>query len=151
MPITEKLTQGLAIVATVDPDATTAGAVNSDAVDMQKFNQAIFIVMAGTLGSSATLDMKLQDSDASGGTFTDITGFAITQLTQAGTDDSDKQAAIVIRADQLNADARYVRAVVTVGTATSDVAMIALGSDAVYKPASDYDLASVAELVSVSP
>ena len=48
-----------AVLATIDPDAYGASTVVSDYVDASEFHQILAIVMAGTLGSSATLDAKL--------------------------------------------------------------------------------------------
>lgn len=145
----ERLSEQLAIVAAIDPDAYTTGDQNSDAVDMSKFNRAMFLVMAGTLGSSGTVDFKLQWSETSGGSYSDISGKAITQLTQAGSDD-DKQVIVEITAEELaevDTTARFVRGVLTIGTATSDAAMIALAGVPRQHPASDDDLASVDEIV----
>lgn len=144
----ELLSELAGVVACIDPDAYAAGAVNSDVIDMADFDQVMFIVMAGTLGASATLDFAVYGDTASGGSFaTAITGKSITQLTQAGSDD-DKQAIVVITAEEVAAQGlRYLRATMTVATATSDAGMIALGGHPRYHPASDYDLASVDEIV----
>ena len=56
----------VAVVATVDPDALTAAAHSSDYVDMSRFGSMQAVIMAGTLGSSATLDAKLQTGDEFG-------------------------------------------------------------------------------------
>ena len=136
-----------AVVATIDPDAYAASTVNSDEVDMSKFERILAIVEAGTLGASATLDATLQSATTSGGSFSNITGKAITQLTQAGTD-SDKQAIMNLRADELTAGHRYVRLQIVVAVATSDCGGIVLGLDPRHGPASDNDLASVDEIVS---
>ena len=136
------------VMATIDPDVTAASTVVSDYVAMAQLQSIMAIVMAGTLGSSATLDAKLvQATDSSGTGAKDITGKAITQLTEAGTD-SDKQAVINCRADELDTanDFTHVALSLTVAVATSDAAGIILGFDARYEPATD--LASVDEIVS---
>jgi len=135
-----------AVIGVVDPDANTAAAYDTDEIDMSLWHRIQAVVLAGTLGSSATLDFKLQDASSSGGSFSDITGKAITQLTQAGTD-SDKQSIVNCRFDELNTDGRYVKGVMTVGTATSDCACIILGMPR-FAPASDNDISSVDEIVS---
>ncbi len=106
------------------------------------------LVMAGTLGSSATLDAKLeQATDSSGTGAKDITGKLITQLTQAGTD-SDKQAIINLRPDELDVanDFTHFRLSMTIAVATSDAGAIVFGADARYEP--ETDNASVDEIVS---
>lgn len=143
-------TEQAAVVATVDPDALTATTHDSDWVDMADFEQIMCVVMAGTLGSSATFDAKLQEAtDSSGTGAQDITGKAITQLTQASPDDSDKQAIINLRASEMDlADSyRYVRVRITVAAATSDGGAVIFGFNPKHAPAYDHDLASVAEIV----
>jgi hypothetical protein len=138
-----------AVVAVIDPDANGAGTLTSAYVDASKFEQLMAIVMAGDLGTSATLDAKLvQATSAAGANVTDISGKAITQLTQAGTD-SNKQAIIQVRADELDVAGgfRYVALVLTTAVATSDSGAVVLGFNPTYGPASDYDLAAVDEIV----
>lgn len=138
-----------AVVGVIDPDVTAASTVVSAWVDMSKFNQIMAIVLAGTLGVSATLDAKLEQAQDSSGTGAkDVTGKAITQLTQAGTDD-DKQAVINLRAEELDIDNgfSFARLSITVAVATSDAGGLVLGFGASYAPASDNDLASVDEIV----
>lgn len=135
------------ILATIDPDNYTAAAYTSDWVPLQDLRRAMFIVMVGDMGSSSTVDFKLQEAtDSSGTGAADISGKSITQLTQAGTDDN-KQAIIEINASELTEGYPYVAAVMTVGTAASDAAAICLAGGARFKPASDFDLSSVDEIV----
>lgn len=136
-----------AIVGAIDPDANTAATYLSDAIDMSKFESIMAVIMAGILGASATIDAKLVQATTSGGTYKDVTSKAITQLVKA-TDD-DKQAIINCRAEDLDVDNdyRYVKLSMTVGTATSDSGAVVLGFNARTNPASDNDLASVAEIV----
>lgn len=141
--------ENAALVASIDPDALTAAAHTSDWVDMGDFESIMAIVQAGTLGASATFDAKLQQAtDSSGTGAKDITGKAITQLTQAGSD-SDKQAIINCRAEELDLDNdfNHVALVITVATATSDGSGCILGFNPRVGPASDNDLASVDEIV----
>lgn len=138
-----------AVVATIDPDAYVASTVTSDWVAMSKFEHIQAIVMAGTLGASATLDAKLEQATTSGGAGAkDITGKSITQLVKA-TDD-DKQAVINCRGEELDVDGGFdfVRLSMTIAVATSDAGGIVMGHGPRYAPASDNDLASVAEIVS---
>lgn len=141
----------VAVVATIDPDAYTAAAYTSDWVNAENFQQLMATVMVGALGTSATLDFKLQQAtDNSGTGAKDITGAAITQLTQAGTDD-DKQAIINLNPEKLDVanGFTFVAMVMTVAVATSDCGAIMHGLWPQYGPASDNDLASVDEIVTV--
>lgn len=150
MNINALASEQAAVVATIDPDVTVASTVLSDYVDASEFANFMATVMAGTLGSSATLDAKLvQATDGSGTDVKDITGKAITQLTQASPDDSDKQAVINLKPEELDLanDFTHFALSLTVAVATSDVGAIVHGLDPRYGPANDQDLASVAEIV----
>ncbi len=139
-----------AVCAVIDPDANAAGALTSDYVDMGLFEAVQGIVLCGTMGSSGTLDAKLvQAQDSSGTGVKDITGKAITQLTDGGSD-SDKQAVINCRAEELDTTNgfNHVALILTTATATGDSAALIMGHNPRFAPASDNDLASVDEIVS---
>jgi len=135
-----------AVVGVIDPDVSTAATYLTAAIDMSLWQSIQAIVLVGTLGSSATIDAKLTQATASGGAYKDVTGKGIVQLTDAGSD-SDKQAIINCRAEELDVanDYRYLKLSVTVGTATSDMGAIVMGTDARYQPGTD--LTSVDEVV----
>ena len=106
------------------------------------------IIMAGTLGASATLDAKLeQATDGSGTGVKDITGKVITQMLKATNDDD--QAVINIKQQDLDIgnDFTHFRLTATVGTATSDFGAVVMGSAFRQGDGSDNDLASVVEVV----
>jgi hypothetical protein len=141
----------VAVVGVIDPDANGAATYTTDWISMSDFQSLMGVVMAGTLGASATLDAKFeQASDSSGTGAKDVTSAAITQLTQAGTD-SDKQAVINLNAEDLDLanEFTHARLSMTVGTATSDCSAIVLGLDARYAPASDNDASTVDEIVTL--
>lgn len=134
------------ILGVIDPDAYAANTYTTGWIDMSLWESVQAIVFAGTLGSSATLDAKLEQATSSGGAGAkDVTGKAITQLTQAGTD-SDKQAVINCQSEDLDVEGgfRYVRLSLTVGTATSDAGGVVLGADPRYAPT---DATTVDEVV----
>lgn len=136
-----------AIVGTVDPDNNAAGEALSDAIDMSLFEQIMVIVLAGELGTGATLAVKLTQATTSGGTYSDITGKAITTLADSPADnDNDKQAIINLRGDEMTPDNRWVKVSHTVANATSDSAVVVLGKGKSL-PSSDNDLSTVAEIV----
>ena len=135
------------LVGVIDPDVTTAGDVSTGWVSMADFFYVMAVIFAGTLGTNATFDAKIEEAtDSSGTDAQDLTGKAITQLTQAGTDQSDKQAIINVNADELSDGFTHVRLTLTIGTASSDACGALFGFDARQQPADD--LASVAEVVS---
>lgn len=141
-----------AIVATIDPDVTVASTVDSDWADFKDFEYMKAILLNGTLGASATVDLSLrQATDGSGtGAKAFSPAKAITQLTQAGTDASDDQAILIARQDELDVEGgfSFVSMRLIIGTATSDMCAVMLGfSPPTYGPASNFDLASVLEIV----
>lgn len=144
----ERLSEALAVVSCIDPDAYAASTVNGDVIDMQKIKRVMFVLQAGDLGSSATLDYAIYGDTASGGSFTTkITGKEITQLTQAGSD-SNKQVIIEVTAEEVAAQGlRYIQDEMVVGTATSDCGAIAFAGGLRYSTASDNDLSTVDEIV----
>jgi len=140
-----------AVVGVIDPDLNVAGTLTTAWINMADFAAVMAVIMAGALGTSATLDAKFeQATDSSGAGVKDVTGAAITQLTDAGSD-SDKQAILQLYAEDLDLAGGFthVRLNMTVATASSDSAALVLGMGARYAPASNNDLASVAEIVSI--
>lgn len=138
------------VVGVIDPDANAAGTYLTAWVSMEDWECLLAIVMAGDLGSSAMLDAKLrQAKDSSGTSAKDITGKAITQLTEAGTD-SNKQALINVRREELDiANAfTHVALSMTVATATSDSGGLLLGFFPRYGVANDSDATTVDEVIS---
>jgi hypothetical protein len=148
MPGTNVLASELArVVGVVDPDANGAGALSTGWIAMKDYDAILAILMIGTFVATGLADMKLeQATDGSGTGVKDITGKAITQLTQAGSDD-DKQALINCRADELDIDNDFthVRATFTLTTAGADSGVIVLGLGARYSEVAD--LASVDEII----
>lgn len=144
-----RISERLAVVGTIDPDAYGTGAQNTDVIDMRYWRRVLFVVMAGELGSSATLDFAVNGDTASDGLFaTAITGKAITQLTQAGTD-ADKQVLLEVTAEEVAAQGlRYIRGTATLGTATSDYGVAVLAEPAHGSlDVRTQDLATVDEIV----
>ncbi len=78
-------------------------------VDAMGYEYALVVVNVGVFGASATMDVKVQSSDASGSGFADVTGAEFTQLTV-----SNDQASYygVVR---LHGSPRYLRVVATYG------------------------------------
>lgn len=148
--INNMASEAVGVVGNIDPDAYAAGTVTSGWIDASKFQRYMAIIQAGTLGSSATLDGSLeQATDSSGTGAKAVSGKAITQLTQAGTD-SDKQAIINLLPSDLDMDNgfNHFRLSMTVGTATSDAGGIVLGYLPRTGAVADNDATTVDEIVS---
>lgn len=127
------------LMGAIDPDANAAGTFTTGWVSMADFDGVYVVVSAGTLGTSATIDAKLQQAtDSSGTGVKDVTSSSITQLTDAGSD-SDKQAIIECRGENLDVANGFdhVRLSVTVATATSDSAGYIFGCNPRYSGVAD--------------
>lgn len=150
MPLNIRLTEMIGVIGCIDPDVHTAAAYITDEVDMNKWSRVLFIVMAGTLGSSATLDFAVKGGATTnaGSHSTAVTGKSITQVTQGGTDGSDKQYLVEVTAEECAAQGlNFIEGTMTIGTATSDAGVVVIGLREDYSDVTDQDLASVTEIV----
>ncbi|NTU67972.1 MAG: hypothetical protein HGB02_03725 [Chlorobiaceae bacterium] len=140
----------VAIGGVIDPQSNAASATKTtDYVDMSLFEGAMAIINVGAITSTGKVDAKIVQATASDGTNKkDVSDKAITQLTEAGSG-SNKQAIINVFAEELdiNNGFRYVAVEITNTTAAAIVSVNVLGISAKYNPASDNDVASVAEIV----
>lgn len=120
------LEQHLKAFRCVDPDVLTATAHNGAVIDTKGMEEILFIFQVGALGSNATFAGKIQHGDASNlSDAADLTGAAITTLTQASPDGSDQLALVRVRISSRTVK-RYIRAVATVAAASSDGAVVAV-------------------------
>jgi len=125
---TERFTEVNQPTGELYPALKSVGAHNGAWISMANHQRVVFLVMVGAMTALSTLDFKIQeDTDGDGGDAQDISGKAITQLTQAGGDGNDLLA-VEVRTDELDvADGYcYVRGVLTVGTDTVYCAMLPL-------------------------
>jgi hypothetical protein len=138
------------VVGVIDPDAYAASTVTTGWIDMQDWFALLAVLMVGDFVATSTLNAKFQQATAADGTGAkDVTGSAITALTQAGTDDN-KQALINLNSGDLdfNNGFRWVRLSATLGTAGADFGAVVVGLDRRYGAATDGDSATVDEVVS---
>lgn len=142
-----KMNDHFAVVGVIQPQVITAGAtgVLTAAIDMKDFNAVMFVAQSGTLGTSGTLDVSAVASDTSGGTYTALTGKAVTQLVKA-TDDNKLVVVHVTEADVAAAGKRFVKFKIVAGTANSTSGGVVLGFNNSGKGA-DENLAAVAQVL----
>lgn len=108
MAIIQQNLEKLEISAAVASASVTATATSS-AIDLKEFDGDVLLVLncaAGT-GSSPTLDIKVQDSDETGGTYADLSGATFTQVT-----DSASVQTLEVNKDECK---RFIKIVQTVG------------------------------------
>jgi hypothetical protein len=129
---------GVAVLATLDPASVGASTVVTSWVPVLNFHSIMALIETGVLGASATLDAKLrQAQDASGTGAKDITNKALVQIVKASGD--NKQAMINARAsdlDQANGFG-WVALSVTIGTAASVFGAQLLGFFPRFEPPKD--------------
>lgn len=116
----ERILEALQVVNHIVPLARAAGTVNATGVDCRDADEVAAIVSVGAIGNSGTdttLNVKLQESDASGSGYVDIAGAAITEVPYTGDDAIPTiNVNLGVRANRK----RYVRAVAVVaGTDTA--------------------------------
>jgi len=91
-------------------DVLSRTALTGTAFDITDYEGTILVVLeagAATAGTTPTLDVKLQHSDTSGGTYADVTGAAYTQVTTTASQQ-------VLRID-CDAVKGFIKAVATYG------------------------------------
>lgn len=150
----EALSESLALVGIIEPDAYAASSNElTDAIDMSLYQRVLFVVQVGTMGDTSTIDFEVQESATSDGTYAPIGGLGtetrrITQLAGDATpanSDSDKQVLVEVSVDDLTSGKRFIKGSLNVGTAASDVGVVAIGTRARYQPVSH--LSSVAQIL----
>lgn len=149
MDVNVKLTEKLAVLATLDPASQSAGTVVTGWVKASDFHSILAMIQTGVLGTAATVDAKLrQATDSSGTSAKDVANRSITQIVKASGD--NKQALIEMRTDELDSanGFDYVALSITVGTAASIVGAAVIGGHPRSASCSGLNQAAVTEVVS---
>lgn len=144
-----KASEMLTILATLDPASQAAGTATTGWISVANHHGLMASVQSGALGASATLDAKFQQAlDSSGTGAKDITGKAITQLTQAASG-SNRQVLINLKPEELDTvnGFGFVRLSLTVGVAPSLTSAQLIGVNPRYAPADSLNQAAVAQIV----
>lgn len=131
-----------AVVGTIDPAAGIAAVTYTDVIDMSKFGQALGVFL---LGNMADADSVVCAAYACSSAGANPTAFK-TKTLGANAANDNTQVTIGVRAEDLTHQAtynRYIKFGITNGAGGGGVAaVVALGLDPKYGPASDDDLAS---------
>ena len=145
----QKLSESLAVLATINPSSQAAGAAYSGWVSMAEVDRILALVQVGAFGALATVDANVsQAQDATGtGAKAIGTGKAITQMLASG--GNNVQALIDVRATELDVanGFGFVQLEIIVGTAATETAGVILGGDARFEPASTFNQAGVVQIV----
>ena len=139
MPFCERLSEQLAIVATIDPVAGATGAVTTDVVAMGMHRRAMFILMRGAGVQGITC--AIQEANAA------FTAGTATILTRAATaaDVAAEQHIFEVSAEAMGAGLTALRGVFT-SVGTDLYAVLVLADVERYHPGSDQNLGSVASI-----
>jgi hypothetical protein len=138
----------LSVLATIDPAAQAVGTVTTGWVSVANHHGFLSLVQTGVLGTSATVDAKLQQAlDSSGTSAKDITGKAITQIVKATGD--NKQVLINVKPEELDTvnGFGFVRLSLTVGVAPSQTSAQMLGLNPRFAPADVSNQAAVVQVI----
>ncbi len=136
MAFCERLSEQLAVVATIDPQAAASGALTSDNFSMSLHRRALFILSIGA-GTAGNLENIQEGTDNwTAGTATILTRAATAVAT------ANSQYLFEVSGEAMAAGLTHLRAVVT--TVGADLlSMVVLADVERYHPASDRDLGSV--------
>ena len=136
MAFCERLSEQLAVVATIDPQAAASGALTSDNFSMSLHRRALFILSigAGTAGNLVAIQEGTVNWTA--GTATILTRAATAVAT------ANSQFLFEVSAEAMAAGLTHLRAVIT-SVGADLLSLVVLADVERYHPASDRDLASV--------
>jgi hypothetical protein len=137
---TEQLTQALGFCTEVDPQVINNTSKTAGGIDMSKFKRALFVVNVGSVTGGGSLNLQLvEDTQSSLATATNLAGnnVSITGFTTA-----NKLVTFEVRSDQMTK--RYLGLKVTeTGVQNVNVCIIGFGGEAIAKPGSASNAASV--------
>ena len=130
----ENMSEGLAVMGWLAPASQTVGTKTVGPFNTQLMRRVIFFVECGALGG--TVDFKVQASATQGGTYADVSGTTVTQVTTGATNllIVEVSETALMSAGQ----GPWLKGVLTIGTGASQGSVLALGGSPRYSPASDY-------------
>jgi len=141
MPFCERLTEQLAIVATVDPVNGLSAATVSDVFSMSLHRRAMFILQTGATVGTGIL-CNIQENPAAA--FTAGTATILTLAATACTA-TDSQYLFEVSGEAMGLNMQYLRGQFT-PTGATILSAVVLADVERYHPASDRDLASVVSI-----
>lgn len=137
MAFCERLSEQLAVVATIDPQAGGTGALTTDVIAMTNHRRALFIFSTGA-GTSG-VGVAIQEANAA---FTAGTANILTAANTVVGVTANTQNLFEVSAEAMGAGLTALRGVFT--SIAGDIISVVVLADVIrYHPASDYDLASV--------
>ena len=138
MAFCERLSEQLAVVAVITPQAGATAGHTSNVVAMAMHRRALFIVQRGA-GVAGGCLVEIEEANAA---FTAGTAVILTRAATACAA-ADSQYLFEVSGEAMAAGNTALRAVVTPAVAGDLIALVALADVERYHPASDRDLATV--------
>jgi hypothetical protein len=137
---TEQLTQALGFCTEVDPQVINNTGKTAGGIDMSKFKRALFVVNVGAVTGGGSLNFQMiEDVQSSLATATNLAG---NNTSQTAFTTANKIVTFEARADQMTK--RYLGLKVTeTGSQNVNVCIIGFGGEAILKPGSAQNAASV--------
>lgn len=137
MAFCERLSEQLAVVATVDPVSQGATAVTSDAFSMALHRRALFILSTGANPTGVLVNIQEGTVNFTAGTATILTRAATAVV------GVNSQYLFEVSAEAMAAGMVNLRAQLTPSGAAHLISLVALADVERYHPASDRDLPTV--------
>ena len=122
-----RLGDKIKIVNAVVPTVGSVAAITATVVDGTGFTRCAFVLSTGAAAVGATLTCKIQSSTATGGSYADVSGAALTNLAAATA--ASKQYVIDMPVDPAKPFMKIVGAVGTDTLANSAIAILYRGED----------------------
>ena len=123
MPRFNQLSNRIGINVALAPVSKSAGTTTSSAIDLTGYSKAALVVTVGVIASSGTVNCKIQTSATSGGSYSDLSGAAITQMTEAG---GDSGSTVIVDFEIPNGKP-HVKTVLTNATAAAVQGVLVIG------------------------
>lgn len=98
---TDLFAEVIAPIGQIAPQSSSSNLL-SGAINMKNVHRLAAVISVGVITATGTLDAKFVQAVTSGGTYKDITGKAIVQLTAAGDSNPGKPLVIELRADEMD-------------------------------------------------
>lgn len=150
IPVNEKINEALARMAWIAPVSEAAGTYLTTAFSMAQLEKVLFVLHVGAIAGGATVDAKVRWSATSGGTYADVPGAAIVQVTVTPTGPILIEVeAITLAAQSSLGDLPFLKLSITVGTAAVVLGVDVFGGPTCYSPSSDLSAVAPAQLIQV--
>ena len=143
MAFCERLSEQLAVVATIDPGDISGAAQDSDIFSMQLHRRALFILSTGATVNAPGILVQIREGldAAMTATTAAILSAAATAVTA-----TDSQFLFEVSAEAMQAGYTYLSGRVDAAAGATLASMVVLADVERYHPASDRDLASVVSI-----